>query len=134
MDGDIWVESTLGEGTQFYFDILLQYSEEKAILKKDLKSLVDKKILVIEDNDIEMLYIVQILKSWDIEVVQARDGIEALKLIEKNTYDFIFLNWQIQKLDGIEVLEALKEQDHDISLILMITAYEKIRIIKKLLT
>lgn len=130
MDGDIWVESTLGEGTQFYFDILLQYSKEKSIMKKDLKSLENKEILIVEDNEIEREYLLGILNSWKAKITQAKDGLEALKLIEKNRYDFIFLDWQMPRLNGIEVLHALKEQNHDISSIMMITAYEKSELLK----
>ena len=125
MGGEIWVESTLGLGTEFHFNIVLQYSDEKSISTKDIKILKGKRILVVEDNDIEMYYISEILKSWNVKVIKAKDGIEALGLIEKNSFDFIFLDWHMPRLDGMGVLEILKEQNHDISSVLMITAHGK---------
>ncbi|MAD42057.1 MAG: hypothetical protein CL623_06660 [Arcobacter sp.] len=130
MGGKIWVKSKLGYGTQFHFNINLQYTDIKSMFKKDTKTLAGKKILVAEDNDIEMTYLVEILKSWKINVYQAKDGIEALKHIENNNFDFIFLDWHMPKFNGMEVLEVLIEKNYDTSSILMITAQEKMKLIR----
>lgn len=134
MGGKIWVESEINKGTKFHFDIFLNYSLKKATNKEDIKYLENKKVLVAEDNDVEMTYIVDILKSWKIDVVQTKDGKEALEHIQKEKFDFIFLDWHMPKLDGIEVMRVLKEENYDISSILMITAHGKNKLLETALS
>ena len=67
-----------------------------------------KKILVIEDNEINQDLILRRLKKKGFEVVIASDGEEGLKLIGEISPDLILLDMSIPKMDGWQVAQASK--------------------------
>lgn len=71
-----------------------------------------QKILVVDD-DKEILFSLSKLLEYDgFEVVQARDGIEALEQLEKEKPDLILLDIMMPKLDGISALMKIRESNH----------------------
>ena len=69
-----------------------------------------KKILLVEDEvSLRELYL-ELLRQEGFSVDQARDGQEALDMIQKGGYDLILLDLVLPKLSGVEVLEQLKKQ------------------------
>jgi two-component system cell cycle response regulator DivK len=71
------------------------------------------KLLVVEDNPMNMELTVDLLESYGYEVEQAEDGPEALDIInESNNFDLILLDMQLPKMDGLEVLKHLKESEN----------------------
>ncbi len=71
-----------------------------------------QKILVVDD-DREILFSLSKLLEYDgFEVVQARDGLEALEQLEKEKPDLILLDIMMPKLDGISALMKIRENNH----------------------
>ena len=71
-----------------------------------------QKILVVDD-DREILFSLSKLLEYDgFEVVQARDGIEALEQLEKEKPDLILLDIMMPRLDGISALMKIREKNH----------------------
>ena len=78
------------------------------------------KILVVEDEDNIRKVIKKILEINKFEVLEARDGAEAMDIFYSENIDLIVLDWMIPKINGIEVLKMVREES---SLpILMLTA------------
>ncbi|MCA9371810.1 response regulator [Candidatus Woesebacteria bacterium] len=71
------------------------------------------KLLVVEDEDALRQLYVDVLQEAGYEVVQAKDGEVALKLIKENQYDLILLDIILPHLDGLQLLEKL-QKDHGI--------------------
>lgn len=67
------------------------------------------KILVIDDEAAIRGALKEILEYESFEVDEAEDGLKGLKMAEKENYDLIFCDVKMPKMDGIEVLEKLKE-------------------------
>ncbi len=67
-----------------------------------------KKILVVEDNPVNMELTVDLLESFGYYVIQAIDGFEALEKVTEKKVDLILLDIQLPKMDGMEVLSRLK--------------------------
>ncbi|MCJ8343989.1 response regulator [bacterium] len=66
-------------------------------------------VLVAEDNKSNQMIILAILKKLGHHTDLAEDGLEALLLFAKNTYDIILMDIQMPKMDGIEAcIELLK--------------------------
>jgi len=65
-------------------------------------------ILLVEDEEILRDAYSMILRSADINVDVAKDGLEALKLWEKDKYDIVFLDLMMPRLDGIGFLKKVK--------------------------
>ena len=57
-------------------------------------------ILLAEDNDINVLYARALLERWGMKVSLAKDGLEALDLWEKGTFDLVLLDVQMPTMDG----------------------------------
>lgn len=72
-------------------------------------SATPKKILIVEDENFLRDLYVQILKDEGYEVDQARDGEEAFQMLSDNKYDLTLLDVIIPKMDGLQVLEALRK-------------------------
>ena len=71
-----------------------------------------QKILVVDD-DREILFSLSKLLEYDgFEVIQARDGSEALEQLEKEKPDLILLDIMMPKLDGISALMKIRESNH----------------------
>jgi Response regulator containing a CheY-like receiver domain and an HD-GYP domain len=66
-------------------------------------------ILVIEDNPINMELTVDLLESYGYDVTPAEDGFIALDKVKEKEFDLILLDIQLPKMDGLEVLSRLKE-------------------------
>lgn len=68
-------------------------------------------ILVIEDNPVNMELTVDLLESYGYTVTPAEDGFVALEKIKGSSFDLILLDIQLPKMDGLEVLSRLKENE-----------------------
>lgn len=68
------------------------------------------KILVVEDNMVnQKLFLLQ-LKNLNYKADVASDGIEALKKLESKSYDLVFLDVEMPKLDGIQTVKRIREK------------------------
>ncbi|WP_129597245.1 response regulator [Methanohalophilus profundi] len=71
------------------------------------------KVLVVEDNPMNMELTVDLLESYGYEVEQAENGEKALDIVnEINNLDLILLDIQLPRMDGLEVLTQLKKMDN----------------------
>ncbi len=68
-------------------------------------------ILVIEDNPVNMELTVDLLESYEYQVTPAEDGFIALEKVKENYFDLILLDIQLPKMDGLEVLSRLKDDE-----------------------
>ncbi len=67
-----------------------------------------KKILIVEDNPMNMELILDLLEFYGYEVTKAEDGIKALECLAEKKFDIILLDMQLPKMDGLEVLDQIK--------------------------
>lgn len=82
------------------------------------------KILIVEDNEINMKLIRTILKSKGYLLVEARDGEEALQSIVMERPDLILMDIQIPKIDGLEATRKIRAmEDLKDTLIIALTAH-----------
>jgi len=79
------------------------------------------KILVVDDEHLIRWSLEQNLKKQGYEVMIAGSGEDALKLLKEETPDLILLDVQLPGINGLEVLEKIKEQEEEI-LVIMVTA------------
>ena len=82
-----------------------------------------KKILVVEDNPINMKLFCDILEVNNYDVEKATDGLEALDRMKNRKYDLVVLDIQLPKMDGFSVLEKLKEEERRIPKVVVASAF-----------
>jgi signal transduction histidine kinase/FixJ family two-component response regulator len=121
MNSTMKVESTIGTGSIFYFDLELSYDSEidnsskvneseKTKSKDDLIFTKALTILVAEDNPINMLLAKTILNRINKNIVlyEAENGMQAVDLFQKNTPDIIFMDIQMPLMSGIEATKSIR--------------------------
>ena len=70
-----------------------------------------KKILVVDDEDFIRQALADKLKSSGFDVIEAADGEEALKMAMENHPDLILLDVVMPKMDGIEAMKKIRQDD-----------------------
>ncbi|MBR6690548.1 MAG: response regulator [Bacilli bacterium] len=126
MGGKILVHSTYGQGSKFTVFLEQKYSkvEEKAKVVKDEKiSYSDKKVLIVDDNKLNIKVASKVLSEFEFNIDSADSGFSAIEKIENNEhYDIIFMDIMMPKLSGVETLKKLKEIDNFNTPIVALTA------------
>jgi two-component system cell cycle response regulator DivK len=70
-----------------------------------------KKVLIVEDNELNMKLFNDLLEANGYAVIQTRDGLSALDLARKHRPDLVIMDIQLPEVSGIEVTKWLKEDD-----------------------
>jgi len=82
------------------------------------------RILIADDEEIVIRSCLRILSADDYEADTARDGIEALRKISEGKTDVLILDIKMPKMDGMEVLQRVKEMHPDVDVIMMTGLHE----------
>ena len=115
MGSEIKVKSELGKGSVFYFSIKIKNSSTNFVnnsnrqLNVKERSLKGVKILIAEDNQINVILAKQYMNLWDIECDVAENGQIALTLVQTNDYDMVLMDLQMPEMDGYETAAAIRE-------------------------
>ena len=132
MNGDISVESTLGEGSVFSFSIPFSKVEHTEFIAANSLMLEGKNVLVVDDNKLCLSVISDLLNQFGCKITAANNAIKALELIDnamlaEQPFDLVITDWRMPKMDGIELAHAIKtnENQQNLPAVLMVTAFDK---------
>ena len=114
MGGTITVKSHLGKGTEFIIELHVSPAESKA--EKEISEISEEKlkgakVLLVEDNDINIYVAQAILEKVECEVTVAKNGQEAIECFsnsEEGYFDAILMDVRMPIMDGIEATRAIR--------------------------
>ncbi len=109
---DITVESKEGQGSTFYFELTFQRSEPpQDKLDSRKRALMDKTILLAEDNMVNAMVSMRLLKNWGLRTIHAGNGEEAVQLAQSQPFDCILMDIHMPRLDGVEATRMIRKSD-----------------------
>ena len=127
MNGTIAVKSKKGEGTRVNIQLSFAKGTETDLPKKDNSHvethiLADKKILLVEDNEMNRVVAETILIQYGAAISQAVNGVEAVDAIRHKKYDIVLMDIQMPVMDGMEATRTIRKDLHSNIPIIALTA------------
>jgi signal transduction histidine kinase/CheY-like chemotaxis protein len=112
MNSDVKIDSKIGKGSRFYFEIDLDVASQKEVEKKTEKkthNFKGKKVLLVEDNLINVMVGKQILEKANLNVTVANDGASAVKMIKEMFFDIVLMDIQMPIMDGYTATTEIRK-------------------------
>lgn len=115
-NGSISVESEEDLGTTFTFILPFESGMEADLVQPrsartqptEVHRFPNLRVLLVEDNDINRLYALNILKKWKCDVQIAENGYIALERMRNNEFDIILMDVQMPVMDGYETTQNIR--------------------------
>jgi CheY-like chemotaxis protein len=124
LGSDIKLESEIGKGSQFSFDLNLPIFNKNSKLIDDPNAIIYEeqnlkglKVLLVEDNLINVKIAEKILNQWDVNVDVALNGLIAVQKHKANQYDIILMDLSMPVMDGFEATINIRSIDSSIPII-----------------
>ncbi len=120
------VVSEPGKGTVFTFTILFDIAPKEtanegqaaAVIETNLTSdMVGMRVLIVDDNKMNLMIASKFLKKWQVEVDEAISGPLAIEMVNNNNYDLIIMDLQMPEMDGFEATRIIKKTNPQIPVI-----------------
>ncbi|SDC69067.1 PAS domain S-box-containing protein [Paenibacillus sp. CF095] len=116
MQGKIWIEESDEPGTIFIFTAQFKLNngeESKRLDQQQKKSRTSAlRILIAEDNEVNQLVLSRIVEKKGHFVDHVADGVEAVEAVKHNSYDIVFMDVHMPRLNGFEATKAIKNSLH----------------------
>ncbi|HKG06369.1 MAG TPA: ATP-binding protein, partial [Pedobacter sp.] len=113
---EIVVSSKENKGTSFMFNIRFEKGPAQITAVQNLQpseSFAGRKILVVDDNEINLLIASRMLGKWGLALDFAADGREAIEKVSANRYDLILMDIRMPGLDGFETTTLIRQMEGD---------------------
>lgn len=131
MNGKMWVESSMGLGSKFYFNVILDKStksldeieeeenkvnsevvDEPEDIDFDEDDGIQRKVLLVDDNDMNIEIASKLIEELNYVCDIAKDGIQAIQKVKengKNYYDLILMDIHMPRYNGYEISKIMKK-------------------------
>ncbi|MDC1504550.1 ATP-binding protein [Winogradskyella sp.] len=125
------LESEIGKGSKFWFDISFKYSNQMLLDEVNYISNtapINLKVLVAEDNSLNAILLVKLFKKWNIDYVIAKNGEELLDVFLDTDFNLILMDLQMPVLDGYDtsrIIRKMEDSSKSMIPIIALTAFSE---------
>jgi len=112
-NSELMLKSQEGKGSEFFFTVVLRINQEsKLYIEEDhsrqLASLEGVRILIAEDNKVNMSIAKRFMNKWGIVVEEAVNGKEAVERFRNGSYDLMLIDLEMPEMDGPSALKEIR--------------------------
>lgn len=115
LGSSLQMDSVFNEGTTFSFILDIHVGEkeqeQQQARSKNITSLENKKVLIVDDNKINQIVTQKILEQHSMKHQTASNGKEAVEIVQKEAFDFILMDINMPVMNGIEASQKIREFD-----------------------
>ena len=118
LGGELKVKSEEGVGSEFYFSIPVSIGKrvDCSIGVLDNSDFKNIKLLLVEDNKSNQIFMKVVLDKMNIKFDIANDGVEAISMFKTNSYDIVLMDENMPNMNGIEATKHILEYEKENSL------------------
>ncbi len=120
LGGELKVESTLGEGSAFFFSVPVSLGEDSDVSSEEVQQEhgnLDGHLLLVEDNEANRMFVGIILSGAGLTYEVAENGVEAVEKFSKGRFDLILMDENMPKLNGIGATKAILKIEEEQGLV-----------------
>ncbi len=112
-NSELMLKSQEGKGSEFFFTVVLRINQESKLYiqedpNKQLSSLEGVRILIAEDNKVNMSIAKRFMNKWGIVVEEAVNGKEAVERFRRGSYDLMLIDLEMPEMDGPTALQEIR--------------------------
>jgi signal transduction histidine kinase len=120
MGSNVKIESFIGHGSRFYFEVELNLASKNELMKSTTKkerNFNRNKVLLVEDNLINIMVCQQILEKVNLDVTVVHDGLSAVNSVRDNSYDVVLMDIQMPIMDGYSASKEIRKFNENIPIL-----------------